>query len=68
MGRHRRGSGSKFVRKYKVNSLVYYESMDGYREARKREGELKSWERKWKLALIEERNPGWKGLSKEMKT
>jgi putative endonuclease len=66
--RHSRGKGSKFVRRYKLNSLVYYESVYGYLEVRKRERELKWWERKCKLELIEGRNPDWKDLSKEIAT
>ena len=68
VGKHSRGKGSKFVRRYKLNSLVYYESVYGYLAAHKRERELKWWQRKWKLAMIEERNPDWKDLSKELAT
>ena len=64
--RHKKGRGSKFVQKYKIHSLVYYEKVKGYREARKRERQLKWWKRKWKLALIEQLNPKWRDLSKEI--
>jgi len=64
--RHRNGRGSKFVQKYNLDKLVYYEKVSGYREARRRERQLKWWKRKWKLALIEQMNPEWKDLSKEI--
>jgi putative endonuclease len=35
--RHRNGRGSKFVQKYNLDKLVYYENVNGYREARSRE-------------------------------
>jgi putative endonuclease len=64
--RHRNGRGSKFVKKYNLEKLVYYEQVNGYREARRRERQLKWWKRKWKLALIEQMNPEWEGMSKEI--
>ena len=64
--RHRNGRGSKFVQKYNLDKLVYYENVNGYREARSRERQLKWWKRRWKLALIEQVNPEWRDLSKEV--
>ena len=64
--RHKEGKGSKFVQKYNLDRLVYYEKVSGYREARSRERQLKWWKRKWKLALIEQMNPEWKDMSKEI--
>jgi putative endonuclease len=64
--RHRNGRGSKFVQKYNLHGLVYYEKVNGYREARSRERQLKWWKRKWKIALIEQMNPEWRDLSKEI--
>ncbi len=63
--RHKGGSGSKFTKKYNLKILVYYEKMNSYLEARRRERQLKWWKRKWKLELIEEINPKWRDLSKE---
>jgi putative endonuclease len=63
---HKKGRGSKFVQKYKIHRLVYFEKVNGYREARRRERQLKWWERKWKIALIEQMNPEWNDLSKEI--
>ena len=64
--RHKDGKGSKFVKKYNIKRLVYFEKVNDYSEARNRERQLKWWERKWKLALIEQMNPEWKDLSKEI--
>jgi putative endonuclease len=64
--RHKSGKGSKFVQKYMVQRLVYFEKVSSYREACKRERQLKWWKRKWKLALIEMMNPEWKDLSEEL--
>ena len=64
--RHRNGRGSKFVQKYNLDMLVYYEKVNGYREARSRERQLKWWKRKWKLALIEQMNPEWRDLSQDL--
>ena len=64
--RHKEGRGSKFVQKYNLDRLVYYEKVNGYREARSRERQLKWWERKWKLTLIEQMNPEWRDLSQEI--
>ena len=62
--RHKGGKGIKFVQKYNVDKLVYYEKVNSYREACKRERQIKWWKREWKLALIEQMNPEWKDLSK----
>jgi putative endonuclease len=64
--KHKRDSGSKFVQKYKIHGLVYFEKVIGYREARRRERKLKWWKRKWKLALIEQMNPKWRDLSTDL--
>jgi putative endonuclease len=66
LAKHRKGRGSKFVQKYSIDKLVYYEKVKGYREARSRERQLKWWRRKWKLTLIEQVNPEWKDLTEEI--
>jgi putative endonuclease len=55
-----------FTRKYRVDKLVYFEEYPSILEARARERALKSWDRAWKLALIEEMNPQWRDLSEEL--
>ena len=59
---HRTGSGSQFTAKYSVKMLVWYEHYNDVNEAIAREKQLKKWERKWKLALIEAFNPEWADL------
>jgi len=51
-----------FTRKYGVHLLVYYEDTNDSESAIHREKQLKEWNRKWKLSLIESVNPEWKDL------
>ncbi len=51
-----------FTKKYQVHRLVYFEQHLDIFEAIRREKRIKEWRRKWKLALIEIDNPGWKDL------
>ena len=55
-----------FTKKYNVHMLVYYEIHELYIEAAKREKSFKNWCRKWKLNLIEEFNPTWRDLYKDL--
>ena len=55
-----------FTKKYKVHRLVYYEQTEDVRSAIEREKRLKSWNRQWKLRLIEKVNPEWKDLYDEI--
>ncbi|MFZ2107952.1 MAG: GIY-YIG nuclease family protein [Roseiarcus sp.] len=59
---HRTGVGSTFTTKYGVKMLVWYETYGDVNQAIAREKQLKKWERKWKLALIEQFNPEWRDL------
>ncbi|HSW37301.1 MAG TPA: hypothetical protein VLG37_02940 [Candidatus Saccharimonadales bacterium] len=45
---------------------MHFETYDTPEEAIQREKNLKAWKRAWKLRLIEEVNPEWKDLSKEL--
>jgi len=51
-----------FTKKYDVKTLVYYEVLNDYEEALKREKKLKKWPRQWKLNVINDMNPEWKDL------
>lgn len=51
-----------FTKKYYVHRLVYFEVADNVYSAITREKQLKKWERKWKIDLIEKENPEWKDL------
>lgn len=54
-----------FTLKYSIDLLVYYEQHKNYNEAFERERQLKKWNRKWKLELIEKSNQDWEDLSKK---
>jgi putative endonuclease len=53
-----------FTKKYKIHSLVYYEDTNDIYTALQREKQLKKWNRKWKLELIERVNPDWNDIAK----
>ena len=59
---HRNGLVEGFTKRYGVNQLVWYELHASMDSAIKREKRLKDWKRKWKLKLIESRNPNWQDL------
>ncbi|HSW36914.1 MAG TPA: GIY-YIG nuclease family protein [Candidatus Saccharimonadales bacterium] len=63
---HKAKATKSFTQKHSVNTLVYFEAYDSPEEAISREKNLKAWQRAWKIRLIEEVNPGWKDLSKEL--
>ncbi len=54
-----------FTKKYDVTMLVFCEEIPDAIAAIAREKQIKKWNRKWKLELIEKFNPEWKDLSKE---
>ena len=54
---HLTGTGSKFVQKYNLHDLVYYEHFTEIIQAITREKQLKKWHRKWKINLIKRLNP-----------
>ena len=59
---HRTGASSAFTSKYGVKMLVWYEHYGYVNDAIRREKQLKKWERRWKLELIEGFNPDWRDL------
>jgi putative endonuclease len=59
---HKNKFVSGFIAEYGVDKLVYYEIFDHPEAAIVREKRLKKWKRDWKIALIEESNPGWDDL------
>ena len=63
---HERGTGSKFVRDYKLKRLVHVEMFDEPLDAIAREKQLKKWNRDWKIALIERENPDWLDLRPDL--
>jgi len=63
---HRTNVGSTFTAKYDVKMLAWVEHYGDVNEAIAREKQLKKWERKWKLALIEAFNPQWRDFYEEL--
>ncbi len=51
-----------FTQRYWINKLVYYEIFDDIKNAIEREKQIKWWNRRTKLRLIESVNPDWKDL------
>jgi putative endonuclease len=62
ISQHKVETFSGFTKKYKVKKLVYYETLVDIEQAISREKKLKRWNRKWKMKLIEEKNPKWRDL------
>ncbi len=55
-----------FTNKYNVKMLVYYEIHGDAVSAITKEKQIKKWKRAWKLRLIEDKNPHWNDLYKEI--
>ena len=62
VAQHREGKGSSFCRNYNLTRLVLAEPHDTIDDAIRREKQLKAWQRKWKIELIEAANPQWRDL------
>jgi len=63
---HKSCSIDGFTKKYIVDKLVYNEETPYFQSAVAREKQLKKWNRKWKLELIEKLNPEWRDLYTEI--
>ena len=61
---HRNKLTDGFSKKYDVHRLVWYESHETVEKAILREKQIKKWNRRWKLRLIERDNPDWNDLYK----
>lgn len=59
---HRNGLIDGFTKKYNCKFLVWYQAFDDLEEARRRELQMKEWQRVWKLRAIEAVNPQWNDL------
>lgn len=55
-----------FTKRYGVHTLVWYEPHDSMESAIRREKVIKGWKRRWKLALIEQANRGWRDLYEDL--
>ncbi len=56
---HREKLAERFTKKHDVHRLIYFEQFDDIENAIRGEKRLKSWNRAWKIRLIEESNPNW---------
>jgi len=54
-----------FTSKYNLNQLMYFEIFEDVLLAIKREKQLKKWNRRWKINLIEKDNKDWIDLAKD---
>lgn len=52
-----------FTSRYNIDKLVYFETFKTVAAARKRERQVKKWNRKWKENLINDKNPKWDDLN-----
>lgn len=55
-----------FTKKYGLHLLVYYEVHADMRTAVTREQQMKKWNRRWKVRLIESMNPEWRDLTEDI--
>jgi putative endonuclease len=63
---HKDGGMGGFTQKYGVKTLVWYEHHHTMPDAIRREKQIKKWNRRWKLNVIEKLNPGWRDLHDEI--
>jgi putative endonuclease len=63
---HRNAVLPGFTKKYGVKTLVWYEQHDTREAALTRERQMKKWNRRWKLELIERMNASWSDLYEEI--
>ena len=59
---HRNDSVDGFSKRYGAHALVYFEVHTAMEEAILREKQIKKWQRRWKIELIEKSNPYWRDL------
>ena len=55
-----------FTKTHNIHQLVNYETTNDIQSAIIREKQLKKWNRKWKLRLIEKENWEWKDLYNDL--
>jgi putative endonuclease len=63
---HRNTTKHSFVKRYKLDRLVYYETYNNARDAIAREKEIKGWRRQKKNDLVRKLNPKWEDLGMRM--
>lgn len=63
---HRQGRVAGFTQRCGLKMLVWHQHFDNLHDARRREVQMKEWNRAWKIELIEAANPEWRDLSFEL--
>ena len=63
---HKNGIIDGFTKRYNVHKLVYFDSTSDIYSAIAYEKKIKGWKRERKIRLIEEKNPQWEDLSKNL--
>ena len=63
---HKQDIVDGFTKKYHVHTLVYYEVHNDIQVAIEREKQIKKWNRRWKMRLVEEMNSEWRDLYNEI--
>jgi len=66
IGQHRDGAFEGFSKRYGLKRLVWYERHSSMTAAIQREKSLKRWRREWKVNLIEQDNPNWDDLYRQI--
>lgn len=63
---HKNSLVDGFTKKYKVDKLIYYEVHENAESAIQCEKQIKKWNRRWKLRIIEKANPTWRDLYEDI--
>ncbi|MFN2100242.1 GIY-YIG nuclease family protein [Altererythrobacter sp. MF3-039] len=63
---HRNETFEGFTKQHSIKRLVWFEVHEDMEAAIIREKQLKKWNRAWKIRLIEEGNPNWRDLAKDL--
>ena len=66
VSQHRDKVRGGFTARYGVARLVWYEQHGERSGAFRRERQIKKWNRRWKVRLIEAENPAWRDLFQEL--
>lgn len=67
VGQHKTKAFDGFTAKYGVDQLIWFEVHGTRESAFRRERQIKKWKRRWKVQMIEERNPDWRELYDEVR-
>ncbi len=63
---HKKDAISGFTSTHTTHDLVWFEHHETMDSAIMREKAIKEWKRAWKIQLIENLNPYWRGLYSEL--